>query len=716
MPQLLDEASPVGSLEDLVRQPKPWSSTEDDGQYQPACAPISDTESPNDLSSYQPDSTATVYRRTSAEPRQNAVETSLFPDASGKLHYVGPTGTLSFLAQLRQLFLASLTAVSPLNSAVIPGSEHVESAETLEADDETQDSRQPGVHVPGATDYAMTIASPSPTCSSAPSDFSHSYGGDFSHNIAELPPDGIAELLIHSYFKTVHGDFPLFDRQTFENQYEIYISLPRHKPQSERPWILDWGWIGCLYMVMLFGSLCNPHIKGVDHVRLRKRCIANTRALLPRLVSKCTLSNISALILVSFHLHNNSERNTAWNLTGVAIRMSFALGLHQRQAHAPRSSLDQPEVLVLHALYGFEAFLSSSLGRPCGVHLIPFPSSRGLSGGASVVDQQWLSASISLGNILAQTGQQTVSGKMSPCSGKSTAVGTLEILRLWKEDLAKYEHLDLPIISMESVVPVDCEFAVEFSELETRLSRMPRAQLRATLLLHIRFHYIAIMSTRDHLLLYIASAHGDTQAGVTSNTCSIAHACVYHAQQLAFVFLLLDSAQLLHGVTGLDIFYGYWAGMILNLLLLRRSPTDDTRPRSQREPWTCGGMRYLVTRVHFAIERAEKSSTMERLFKVMVRFVHWARLSDESIDFLALARPASEHPPAWIAHNQERLGDVLFQNEAGHPNAHLDSGLPKQANPGEGPRQGRDADISEDIELWHNMWTLPYFVTGGAGL
>lgn len=85
MPQLSAEAPSMVRLQDLVRQPEPRNSTEDDSRNQPACAPMSDMEDSNKRSSYQPDNIDVACGLTSVEPSQNAAESSLFPDASGKL-------------------------------------------------------------------------------------------------------------------------------------------------------------------------------------------------------------------------------------------------------------------------------------------------------------------------------------------------------------------------------------------------------------------------------------------------------------------------------------------------------------------------------------------------------------------------------------------------------------------------------------------------------
>ncbi|KAF3347959.1 Ribonuclease H2 subunit A [Verticillium dahliae VDG2] len=323
------------------------------------------------------DATSAAAAASGAEDAQ----LSLIRDTSGNEHYIGPSGTLNFLSQLRRLMVSG-EGTPEAQPEVVTKFTQDDTAQALEADDAPE--------APGALDPATQtdgpLDGPSPasvtSVTSIAKDFTRIPTVDLDETLRGLPADETLELLVQSYFKNVHDDYPLFHRATFEDEYELYIVQARRRlhfmsqslsqsqaqPQNRSNAVPDWGWMGCLHMIIVFGSIARPDIPGVDHSHLRRRSVAAARTLLPQFISKCTLSNVRVLVLLSLFLHNNNERNAAWNLVGTATRIAFALGLHRSDTSSSLRPLDR-EVRrwVFCTLYSFEQFLASSLGRPSGL-------------------------------------------------------------------------------------------------------------------------------------------------------------------------------------------------------------------------------------------------------------------------------------------------------------------------------------------------------------
>ncbi|ROT42652.1 hypothetical protein SODALDRAFT_20364 [Sodiomyces alkalinus F11] len=607
-----------------------------------------------------------------AAPEPDEPHISLIRGPSGIEHYVGPSGSLNFLSQLRRLIISTQVATEEAHTERVSKFTQDHSAQALEAD-ETDDPQDPGVDVPQGvqgTAPGLNAASPaqasggygpddglspSALASSIARDFTRMPVVDLDEMLRGFPPDDILEMLIHAYFKNVHDDFPLFHRPTFENEYELYVVQARRylrmapitpiaAIQGSRP-LPDWGWVGCLHMMMVFGSISNPRIPGIDHYKLRRECIAAARLLLPHFVSKCTLSNVRVLLLLSLFLHNNSERNAAWNLVGAATRISFALGLHRSDMSSAFRPLDREvRKWVFCTLYAFEQFLASSLGRPSGLQEMDvevIPPREGFLEGGSGMDAKLVSLSLKLQAVLAKTRFMYARPRKldaGPPLGpaKPTIEDILKSLATWKQEVVR-TSFNLPSVKsgVQICGTIDDTEVVGFDELKLSLSWKTRSQLRAVLLLHIQYHHIAIVCTRPVLLREIAAAQkpraaqddkmNDDGGNGAASMSPVSDICLYHACQLAYLVLLLDAFQLVNGLSGLDVFYAYAAAMVLILRLLRRPlrPEEAQAPRSRsrsREAEVLVLVKDLVLRVQAVIHRTEKSGSMKRFANVVDAF------------------------------------------------------------------------------------------------
>ncbi|TPX11130.1 uncharacterized protein E0L32_007991 [Thyridium curvatum] len=558
---------------------------------------------------------------------------SLIRDTSGREHYIGPSGSLQFFSQLRRLVISrekqqSLDEQSP---PTVSKFTEDDTAQALEADTNHDDAADP------TSEQSLDNTSPSHGLS--PGSITSSIAKEFTkqpYDVADevfkqLPPRHIVDLLLQSFFKHVHGDFPLFHRGTFEEEYESYLGSLRQKnsrQQAIAPAQVEWGWIGCLQMMIVFGSLSQPDIAGIDHVALRRQCVTNSRNLLPQLISKCTLSNVRALLLLSLFLHNNNERNAAWNLVGTATRISFALGLHRQDVAASFRPIEREvRKRVFCTLYWFEQFLASSLGRPSGLNDCDVEVASPREGVLSGYDEgdELNSLSLKLQVILgkariSQAVRHSNDTQRTSTRQEESAWETLASLKSWKAEAKSCQILNIPCISEpgDPLAEKD-EDSISFQQLKTLLGWQNKSRLRAALLLHMQYRYIAVMVTRPFLLRDVALSRRleknttSSRAGQAKDP-SLAELSVQNACQLTRIVLLLDSFGIVNGISGMDVFYTYCASMVLILRSLRDPTTDTSEQTLQAE------MRQLISASREVVLRVVKSGTMKRFARVMASF------------------------------------------------------------------------------------------------
>lgn len=714
MPDISDASRPMVKIEELVRQPV---DTGDAIKVQRS-----------NSFSHRTETTAVATNRTRSSSEEPNL--SLVKDTAGNEHYIGPSGTLNFLSRLRKLVDEHQEMTS--SSSAEPGGAvnkfaQDDTAQALEADDEPETTNQeetsPNTTSEG-TGLALDGQSPGSITSSIARDFTRLPATDVDEILRQFPPDEVLEELVVSYFKNVHDDFPLFHRATFEDEYEMFVGQARRRPQAARPRdrpAPDWGWIGCLHMVLVFGSIANPKITGVDHNLLRRRSVAVARALLPQFISKCTLTNVRVLLLLSLFLHNNNERNAAWNLVGAATRISFALGLHRSDMNSSFRPLEREvRKWVFCTLYTFEQFLASSLGRPSGLQEVDVeivPPREGFLDGGNGTDAKLVSLSLKLQAILARTRLIHITrrkeGLATPYVPSPTVEEILESLDLWKTNMTEHHGFDLPWIKDNdtgSTLPESFQ-AMDLNELKTSLQWKTRAQLRAVLLLHIQYHYIAIVATRPLLLRDVTLLRKSEDPLISRNGSLTEHGerCVQNAQQLAFLVLLLDSFNILNGLSGLDVYYAYCAAMVLILRLLRTPRSTGSEEAAiptqveEGEDQIQKSIRALVSKVQHVIRTAEKSGSMKRFARVVDAF------SD------CVSNKAPQRPRASIQGGGQPDGRqqprVRFEEGAGGYGV---GGIPTY-DPNLIPDQGQVGSLAPfgDVNMDEIMNLFPFTTFGG---
>ncbi|KAJ4316104.1 hypothetical protein N0V84_008033 [Fusarium piperis] len=614
MPNISDPNRKQVAIENIVQSPARRTSTV------PEASTVTTQSTESDASS-------TGIKSQSEEP-----QASLVKDVSGHEHYIGPSGTLNFWNQLRKLVDANN---SPHESPGREGSTKFTQDNTsrlLEADGQDEENTDQRDAAEAAPQDGL---SPGSITSAIAREFTRLPTADMNEILRQLPSNDVLEQLIQSYFKNVHDDFPLFHRATFEDEYELYIVQARRHPQlgpSRRRPLPDWGWIGCLHMMIAFGSIADRTIQGVDHAALRRKSVTVARALLPQFISKCSLTNVRVLLLLALFLHNNNERNAAWNLTGTATRISFALGLHRSDMSSSFRPLEREiRKWVFCTLYSFEQFLASSLGRPSGLQELDVeivPPREGFVDGGIGTDAKLVSWSLKLQAILART--RLLHLGTSRVSSAPTLDEIMNALETWKSKIGNAPGFDVPWVKSSGAVMTDNANAMDMEDLKVSLAWKTRAQLRAVLLLHIQFHYIAIVATRPLLLRDVALTRKSPTESPTPSIPLHAAVCIKHACQLSYLVILLDHFNVINGLSGLDIFYAYCSAMVLILRLLRLRPGESTENVENEEVSLQASIRHLVSTLRSVIKRTEKSGSMKRLAQVVDTFSECANNPNEA--------------------------------------------------------------------------------------
>ena len=592
----------------------------------------------------------------------------LVSDPYGRKHYIGPTGSLSFLAEVQE-FVASYdgpgkSSVEYSTSSSSPFAlDNV--AKALETEGDEDENGEKNV---GAEQVAENVPSPL----SVTSGNSHITNlPDLDKLLQSLPPPSVMHATITAYFNNVHADFPLFHRATFQEGYEAFVLKPlRERSRSQSRGSLsqpiktllpraDWGWFVCLNMILCFGSLADREITA-DSPNLHHKMSYLSFSLLPHLTTKCALSNVQALLLLSLYAHNNNERNTAWVLVGTATRMSFALGLHQNDLDALYRPIErETRKRVWCTLYAFEQFLCSTLGRPSGIGdtdvEVRVPT-EGLLDDANGVGADFARHDLRLNHLLATARRLSVQKRRKSGSegimdsDSSTSAGScvldekppirtvdelLKELYSWKENLPL--HLQMPALAVNSEQPVS-RSAVE--QLKLSLSRQNPRQIRALILLHIQYHYIIILMTRSSLLHEISNKNNQqapsslspddsglqsissptSGSGRNYTSHRLALAAVDSASQSAILIIALHEFSVLNGISGLDVFYAYHAAIVLLLRILGSENPNTTASGTNSEKFAKARVQELIVGLRKAIGGVKQSKTMTTFANVVDKF------------------------------------------------------------------------------------------------
>ncbi|KAI3005079.1 transcriptional regulator family: Fungal Specific TF [Aspergillus niger] len=540
--------------------------------------------------------------RTSQRPPQ------LVKDSRGHSHYIGPSASLAFFADLRSL----VSEQQP--SSCFAADTLTESLEARKDSSRLLPSAVSTNMAPVARDEEISLV---------------------KAQLQEMPRDCLLAI-IHAFFHSVNSDFPLMDRGYFFNKLESYI-YPIGPAEG-----LEDGWVACIHVVLAFGCWIlddDARFEADELSTLRSRCWNLARGALAGLLTSCTVSNIQALLLMALFLHNNNDRNAAWTLTGSAARIAIALGLH-------RSDIDESLRLteqgsrrrVWSTLFTFEQFLCLCLGRPSVIDsrevtlgpapedfataLLGHPSHHQVATDLQRQVSRLRDAIAFLHRPASPVSSADVSSADTQCTDP---ISLLSNLKTWEAEIPTYLVIPSDIL--------DACTTPSAAVLKAFVPGYPPDQLRPTVLLHLTYNNLLIQLTRPYLLTVISMSRRqnpmqqycwtlprDSFQNVQKSAEHLASSCVTAAMRIVNLLVLLDYANGVNGKTSLDLYYGYSAGMVLLLRRLWVMPPDLPKSLWQLEGAAQKDVQCVVANLQCIMQVNAKCPTMQRFNAVLQKF------------------------------------------------------------------------------------------------
>lgn len=485
-------------------------------------------------------------------------EIPVLRDQQGQTQYIGPASSYVLQIRIRSLFAGG----QPQNQGqfFLFGSNPTEKAWVGEVTDlgrEMSLGKSPTTNASASSPTAvektaMVTASPTSTM----------------NDVIDGP---VPDTLIAAFFDRIHADFPVLHEASFREEYERFCLNPALLTTEADP-----TWICSLLCVLILAR----RTTSIDSSSLKQGQDAEDRwwrkvqALLPSVIFTSSVSAVQALLLAALHLNNTNHKDSSWTLTGTAVRIAIAIGLH-REAKAP---LHTPLVRELRkrvwwTLYQFELMQAASLDRPSAIDDAACSTGTprqamldmGLSDSMSYSNRLLVLLSqacrvVRTINNTSEVGEEVSSGPLSP------AASLIRDLRRWKESLPR--HLCLEAVN----------------------GQQPSSQ-RAILLLHIQYHHVLCVLSRNAMLgLASRLFSAETQAGAlatplsNSGATTLSDVCAEAAQESIRILLKLDSIGGFDHVTWWDFYFLYAAALVLVLNIVCEAKQQSLDP-SYRSRW-----------------------------------------------------------------------------------------------------------------------------------
>ena len=313
-----------------------------------------------------------------SDRRNSDKSVNLVRDPSERLQYIGPTSSMVFFTRLRNLVATRSKSVS----SALGGDPH----SVAEEHDMTTDPI-------GLYDGHPANAQPlspsmfrgdSPMTSFSSHDVAQANKSELLRHCvpsskAKFPEREVADRYIEAFFQHMHPNFVIFHRPTFQHVYEeIWRAATATTTEPGRgveqsagadsdanQTYLSGGWLGCLYMIFIFG--CRSLPPNNQTLDFQRRYYAEMMGL-PQLLVTPSLPNVCALMLLSLHSNNSNHRTAAWVYHGAACRLAVALGMHRQDVSGSFHPITcELRKRVWWTLYCYEQNLCCSLGRPSAI-------------------------------------------------------------------------------------------------------------------------------------------------------------------------------------------------------------------------------------------------------------------------------------------------------------------------------------------------------------
>jgi hypothetical protein len=277
----------------------------------------------------------------------------------------------------------------------------------------------------------------------------------------------------------------------------------------------------------------------------------HVQKLLPTVFFTSNHFAVQALMLAALHLHNDSHRDACWNITGTAVRIAFAIGLHRDDVKHVQSPLGRElRKQLWWTLYAFEQMQVLSYDRPTAIDhtvtCVSCPNERivGVAGHCPQDYMKWsqrlvilLGSACKALNIAGTGYASTEDAYTRPLS---PAAGILRDLIRWKVDLPRHLRLD----SIDSLAP---------------------SSQRPLLLLHAQFHYTVVLMSRSALLRRATVLSKNSDEAIPETLLNVSATCVTSGRSLGQLLRKLDTIDKFNPFTWWDIFYTVASALILVL-------------------------------------------------------------------------------------------------------------------------------------------------------
>ncbi|KIH87538.1 c6 zinc finger domain containing protein [Sporothrix brasiliensis 5110] len=536
-------------------------------------------------------------------------------DLQGQGQYIGQASSFFFQVRLRDALETWIGRDDHLSSAGSPSSS-------------------------AGTPGRMLLFGPNPADDNRRASLGHrSYPGVdalmvcFPQSLADLLPGhppaerwAVTQLLVRTFFDRVNSDFPVLHEATFLEQLGAWS---RHPHETDQAWVCT-----LLCVLMLAWRLVAPTSVATSmpeampesasaapsptvelHYLQETRWWHQAQALLPKVLFTSSMASVQALMLTALHLHNNNSRDVCWTLTGAAVRIGFAIGLHRDDvvepaehasaaAASPTATATNTATPVTRelrkrvwwTLYAFEQLQVSSHDRPsaidCTKHLLAGAPRETILGMGAHNPPEYVVWSNRLVTLLgaacrslppegADCGRDKKNrhprvqlGPLSP------AAGLLHDLDRWQSTLPRHLSADL-------------------------IGAMPPSFQRPLLLLHVQYSHVSALVSRHALLARFAAA--SKRVPLAEPVRVMADVCVQAGRLSCDLLLQLDAVGCFNALTWMDVYYLYSSVLIVVLAFVceeaegsqptaRQTKETASTTTSTTPPPTASDLRQLLGR------------------------------------------------------------------------------------------------------------------------
>ncbi|KAK6824529.1 hypothetical protein PG987_012023 [Apiospora arundinis] len=562
-------------------------------------------------------------------------------DQQGRMQYIGPASSYIFQIRMRAILAGRNSHYQSQGQFFLFGSKPTDKAWVGKVADFGR-----GLGAAGRTSPHQ--AGKSPASDDGKMDDNNSYDADDDAEDDEDPPQSednsmlygpVPDRLVDAFFERIHPDFPVLSEDCFRQEYarfrQQHPSQLASNNSSSNP-EFDASWVCSLLCVLMLARRTVPLDDNIlpmaQGQEAEDRWWRKVQALLPSVVFTSCMQAVQALLLAALHLNNTNNKDSCWTLTGAAVRISIAIGLHRDTKYhhfsqkylrsknnqtagssSPSSSssvlISQDAVLLLRkriwwTLYQFELMQAAALDRPsaiddaaCNTSAVHQPLS---TPGAAATTEY----STRLLRMLSQACRVVRAMNHSSASGEATedayngplspAASLIRDMRRWKDSLPRELSQNAIVVMHSSSNSHGPEGSHD--DLASKRAR------RALLLLHVQYHHILCVITRNPMLTTVSRlfdssiidnnnsddnnndrrSHCSSNLGVPEDGSSGCNAfftdvCISAAQESARLLFRLDADGLFDQTVWWDFYFLYQAAQVLVLGVMYDAKRGDGR-------------------------------------------------------------------------------------------------------------------------------------------